>query len=238
MKKKDLLNAAAAGLCWLRDQQPATIKDISRTIQALSMWSEPASDLIQILLSGSKDGFWETETSLLDTSRACSALAACGIIQTRTIMWIMKQQINDNWGNNEIDTAYALISLGDTGKKNEPGCEWLFRNYGEKWEHVGTTSLIITALLKQNKNKYRAFIENRKMWLLSQRRSGGWTYVATSNLAIQALILSGECDINQDIAPSIRWLLGKQEKDNWGNITSTSLSLISLRMYLDNMDGS
>jgi hypothetical protein len=97
---------------------------------------------------------------------------------------------------------------------------------------VGTTALIITALLKQNMTKYEEFVKDRSSWLLSKRQSGGWTYIATSNLAIQALLLTGE----EDIVPSIQWLLGKQDNDNWGDITSTSLSLISLKMYLDKLN--
>ncbi|MDD5472906.1 MAG: hypothetical protein PHU34_02030 [Candidatus Methanoperedens sp.] len=224
--------AAMRGLDWLKKQEPATIKDISRSIQALSLWNEPASSLIGLLLSERKGGFWETDTLLLDTARACSALAGCGQVQRDSIRWILNQQKNDNWSNDGIDTAYALIALGDCRVKNESGCKWLVRNYGEKYEHVGTTSLIITALFKQDKKKYRDFIKNRAGWILSKRESGGWTHIATSNLAIQALILAGV----EYIEPSILWLLGKQETDNWGNITSTSLSLISLRMYLDKLN--
>lgn len=188
--------------------------------------------MIEILLSREKDGFWETEKPVPDTSRACSALAGCGMIYADTINWILEQQKDGNWDNNEIDTAYALIALGDAGIKNESGCEWLRRNYGEKWEHAGTTSLIITALMKQNKTKYGVFIEDRSGWLLSKRQSGGWVYTATSNLVIQALMLAEEADI----APSIRWLLEKQDNGNWGDITSTSLSLVSLKMYLDKLN--
>jgi sulfite reductase beta subunit-like hemoprotein len=206
---------------------------MSRTIQALSLWGKTTSDLIEILLSKKKDGFWETEKPLLDTARACSALAGCGIIYSDTINWILdRQEYDGNWNNNEIDTSYALIALGDAGIKNESGCEWLRRNYGERWEHAGTTSLIITALLKQNKTKYGEFIKDRSSWLLSKRQSGGWIYTATSNLAIQALMLAGEADIT----PSIQWLLEKQDNGNWGDITSTSLSLISLKMYLDKLN--
>ncbi len=221
-------NAAAAGLDWLKNQKPTAVKDVSRTIQALHCWNESASDLIELLLSKRKNGFWDTETPVLDTARACSALAGCGIIQPEAVGWILKCQKDGNWGD-EINTAYALIALGDCGRKNEQGCGWLLHNYGEKWEHVGTTSLIITALLKQNKSKHRDFIKDRAIWVLSKRQSGGWTHIATSNLAVQALILAGE----KDVAPSIRWLLGKQRKGNWENITSTSLSLISLKMYLE-----
>ena len=229
MNKKDIQEAALRGLEWLKNQKPATIKDMSRMIQALSLWNEPASLLIELLLSRRKDTFWETDKPLLDTARACSALAGCGVIQSETVQWILKQQKSDCWSNNEIDTAYALIALGDCGIKNEQGCEWLLRHCKE---HIGTTSLIIAALSKQDKNKYRDFIKDRAKWLLSKRQSGGWIHIATSNLAIQALILADE----KDIEPSIRWLLGKQHSGNWGNINSTSLSLISLGMYLDKLN--
>ncbi len=222
-------DAALHGLSWLKKQKPASIKEISRALGALSMWNEHKQELIKLLQSKRKDGFWETGTPVLDTARACSALAGCGIKQPETIRWLLDQQKNDNWSNSEIDTAYALIALGDCDVKNESGCEWLSGNYGEAWKHVGTTSLIITALIKQDRNKYREFIKSRSRWLLSKRQSGEWTHIATSNLAIQALILAGE----RNIEPSIQWLLEKQDKGNWGNITSTSLSLISLGMYLD-----
>jgi len=228
--------AAMRGLDWLKKQKPTSVKDISRSIQALSLWNEPAKQLIELLLSMKKDGFWETDTLIPDTARACSALAGCGQAQPDSIRWLLNQQKNDNWRDNEIDTAYALIALGDSAVKNEAGCEWLVSNYGEKWEHPGTTSLIITALLKQDGNEYRFFINDRAGWLLSKRLFGGWTHIATSNLVIQALILAGERDIEKEIGPSIKWLLEKQVRDNWGNITASALSLISLRMYLDKLN--
>ncbi len=229
IQRKAINNVVLQGLSWLKKQKPESVKDISRALGALSMWNEPTQRLIELLQSKRKNGFWETDTPVLDTARACSALAECGIKQSGTIRWLLDQQKNDNWGNSEIDTAYALIALGDCGVENESGCEWLFGNYGEPWEYVGTTSLIITAFIKQDRRKYSEFIKNRSRWLLSKRQSGGWLHIATSNLAIQALILVGE----KDIEPSIQWLLEKQDKGNWGNITSTALSLISLRMHLD-----
>ncbi len=224
-------DAAASGIAWLKKQKPVTVKDISRSIQAFHIWDEPASDLIDILLSMKKNGYRETEKPLTDTARSCSALVSCGFEQPETLRWIQDQQENDCWDNNEIDTAYALIALGDSDITNKSGCEWLVRKYGVKWEYPGTTALIITALIKQDRIKYNDFIKNRTEWLISKRESGGWAHIATSNLVIQALILSGLKDIQQEIHPSIQWLLEKQENDNWGNITSTSLSLISLGMY-------
>ena len=232
INKINIDNVTAAGIKWLKSQRPAAVKDLSRAIQALSAWNENVSDLIELLLSEKKDGFWETEKPIPDTARACSALAGCGIVHPDIMGWILGQQKNGNWNNNEIDTAYALIALGDADIRNEQGCRWLLYNYGKEWEHVGTTSLIITALLKQNGKKYLEFVKDRTHWILSKRQSGGWTYTATSNLAIQSLILAGE----GDITPSIRWLLEKQSNGNWGDITSTSLSLISLRMYLDKLN--
>jgi len=229
MDEKDLYISANSGIVWLKDRDITEIRDLSRSIQALSIWNEKTIHLMGILLTRKKGLFWETDKPLLDTSRACSALAGCGIIADEQLDWILGKQKDGNWSNSEIETSYALIALGDAGIKNEPGCEWLVSNYGKKWEHIGTTSLIITALIKQNKEKYIDFIKDRAGWIISKRESGGWTYTATSNLAIQALILSDE----KDIVPSIPWLQGRQENGNWGDIISTSLSLISLKMYLD-----
>lgn len=223
--------AAASGIAWLKKQEPVTVKDISRSIQALRLWDEPVSDQIDILFSLKKNGYWETKTPLTDTARACSALVSCGFEQSDSVRWIQAQQDNDCWNNNEIDTAYALIALGESGVQNKSGCDWLVRNYGDKWEYPGTTALIITALIKQDRTKYSEFIKNRAEWLLSKRESGGWVHIATSNLVIQALILSGLKDIQEEMSPSIQWLLEKQENGNWGNITSTALSLISVGMY-------
>ncbi len=226
---------ASCGLEWLKEQEQETIKDISRSIQALTLWNEPASSLIEKLLSLKKDGFWETRTPLTDTARAFITLCRCGKVQPEIITWIQEQQRDDNWNNSEIDTAYALMALGECHIKNESGCNWLVSNYGPKWEHPGTTSLIITALSIQDKEKYRDFINDRASWLLSKREDGGWTYNATSNLVIQALIVSGVGD--EDIAPSIKWLLGKQQENgSWKDIISTTLSLITLKMYLDKLN--
>lgn len=224
--------AVSHGLDWLNKQEIGAIKNICRSIQALSLWNESASPLIEKLMDMKTGLSWETETPIPDTARACIALALCGNIQTETLQWMEEQQKNDNWNNNEIDTAYALIALAYCGIKNENGCQWLVSNYGTKWEHPGTTSLIITALSKQDKTRYKDFIQDRAKWLISKRVDGGWTYIATSNLVIQALILSESGE--QEMAPSIAWILGKQEDNgSWKDIISTTLSLISLKMYLD-----
>ena len=228
INKIEIYDSGSLGIAWLKNQDITEIKDLSRSIQALSLWKEKTLHLMGILLTNKKGLFWETDKPLLDTARACSALSGCGIIADEQLNWILEQQKDGNWSNNEIDTSYALIALGDAEMKNEEACEWLVGNYGKKWEHIGTTSLIITALIKQNKDKYIDFIKDRADWIISKREAGGWTYTATSNLAMQALMLSDE----KDIAPSIQWLLGRQENGNWGDITSTALSLISLRLYI------
>ena len=235
MDNTDILDAAHAGLDWLKQQELDSVKDIARTIQVLTLWNEDTSELSSALLSKHKNCCWETGKTLLDTARACSALAGCGIIQPETINWIQAQQDNGCWNNSEIDTAYALIALADMGVQNEEGCRWLHDNYCEKWEHVGTTSLIITALFKQDEKRYRDFIQDRRTWIISKRESGGWVHIATSNLVIQGLILTGKEGV-PELAPSIEWLLEKQESGNWGNINSTALSLISLKMYLDKLN--
>ena len=236
MDKTGIRDAAQAGLEWLELQKPISVKDIARTIQALNLWGEDISELSCALLSKCKNGYWKTDKSLLDTARACSALSGCGIIQPEAIDWILAQQDNGCWNNSEIDTAYALIALNDMGVKNEAGCRWIYENYGDKWEHVGTTSLIITALFKQDEKRYRDFIRDRRSWIISKRESGGWVHIATSNLVIQALVLTGDSGMVKEVAPSIGWLVGKQEGNNWGNINSSSLSLISLKMYLDKLN--
>ena len=233
INENDIKIAAGSGIRWLKLQKPETLKDLSRSIHALSLWKEDAKSQIELLLSFQQNGYWIDERQIPDTARACIALASCGIKESKSIQWIQEQQVNGNWNNNEIDTSYALIALSDHGIRNETGCEWLLNNYGQQWEHVGTTSLIITALIKQDTYAYRFFIEDRAEWILSKRLFGGWTYVATSNLAIQALLLAREKDIEKDISLSIKWLLDMQKKDNWGDITSSSLSLISLKLYLN-----
>jgi len=228
MDERNIYKTASSSIAWLKHQDITEIKDLARSIQALSLWGEKTVHLMGILLTRKKGDFWETDKPLLDTARACSALAGCGIIAAEPVKWILGQQKDGNWGNSEIETSYALIALGDAGMKNKSGCEWLVNNYGKKWEHIGTTSLIITALLKQNKKKHLDIILDRTGWILSKRESGGWTYTATSNLAIQALILAEE----KDISPSIEWLMARQVNGKWDDIISTALSLISLKMYL------
>jgi len=117
MNDLDIENAVVRGIGWLKKQKPGTIKDISRSIQSLSMWDEPVQHLIELLFEREKDGVWETDSTITDTSRACIALAGCGIIRKEAVDWISDQQKADNWNNNEIDTAYALIALSDCGEK-------------------------------------------------------------------------------------------------------------------------
>jgi len=106
------------------------------------------------------------------------------------------------------------------------------------WEQVGTTSLIISALKKQEnltKSRYfEEFICERAEWILSKReQDGGWEHISTSNLIIQALLLTG---FKKEVEISINWLIGKvRESGAWGNkeddINATALTLTTLGMY-------
>lgn len=124
------------------------------------------------------------------------------------------------------------------GILDREGCNWLYENYGPEWEQVGTTSLIISALKKQenltDSRDFEEFIRERAEWILSKReQDGGWKHISTSNLAIQALILAG---FKNELEISIHWLLGKvRESGAWGNkeddINATALALSTLGMY-------
>ncbi len=146
VNENDIKIAAGSAIRWLRLQNPDSPKDLSRSIQALSSWKEDATEQIELLLSLQRNGHWADERQVPDTARASIALASCSMREPESIRWILDHQANGNWNNNEIDTSYALIALSDNGIRNAQGCEWLLKNYGPKWEHVGTTSLIITAL--------------------------------------------------------------------------------------------
>lgn len=130
------------------------------------------------------------------------------------------------------------IRFADMEVKDREGCRWLYENYGPAWEQVGTTSLIITALQKQDtlakSIEFRDFLRERAEWILSKREpDGGWEHISTSNLAIQALVLAG---FKNEIEDSIRWLLKNvHESGAWGNkeddVNATSLTLITLGLY-------
>ena len=50
----DILDAAHAGLNWLKQQDISSVKDIARTIQVLNLWNEDTSELSSALLSKQK----------------------------------------------------------------------------------------------------------------------------------------------------------------------------------------
>ncbi|MEZ5334628.1 MAG: hypothetical protein R2741_05015 [Methanolobus sp.] len=179
---------------------------------------------------------WNSD--LRDTSRAASALALTGTVYPEVGKWLLDRQKDGSWNEDVYDSTYALTALADMGHYNEEACRWLIDNYGEKWEHPGTTSLIITALFKTGKNKgkneYRDFIRERAEWILSQRENGSaWKTPATSNLVIQSLVLAG---YKEDCLEPLKWVLSKMNsnaswgKDN-GDINTTSLTLITIRSF-------
>ena len=152
--------------------------------------------------------------------------------------WLLARKSNDSWNEDVYDTAYALGALADMETQDRDGCKWLYEHYCPAWEQVGTTSLIIMALKKQeilSKSKdFETFIRERAEWVLSRKRQdGGWEHISTSNLAIQALILAG---FKKEVEDSVHWLVENVHKSGaWGNkeddINATALSLSTLGLY-------
>jgi squalene cyclase len=181
---------------------------------------------------------WNSD--LRDTSRAVSVLALTGTAFTETGKWILEKQNNGSWNEDVYDSTYALASLADLGLFNPEGCQWLIENYGEKWEHPGTTALVITALMKQdrlgNTNDYDMFIEEKTRWIISRKEvNNSWKTPATTNLVIQSLMLAGHRD---EVTESVKWILDQMnDNGSWGkengDINTTSLSLITLHEYID-----
>ncbi len=118
------------------------------------------------------------------------------------------------------------------------GCDWLVESYGKKWEHIGTTALVITSLIQQGKlfglkDSHHAFIWKKAQWLNLKLKEGfDHKQLSTYNLAFQALILA---DIQDIKIPATQWLL-KVRNDNgsWGRndgeIMATANSLITLAL--------
>ena len=152
--------------------------------------------------------------------------------------WLLTRKSKDSWNDDVYDTAYALGALADMGTQDRTGCKWLYEHYCPAWEQVGTTSLIIMALKKQENlagsKDFDTFIREKAEWILSKRgQDGGWVYISTSNLAIQALLLAGFKD---EIEDSVHWLLENAHKNGaWGNkeddINATALALSILGIY-------
>ena len=152
--------------------------------------------------------------------------------------WLLARKSKNSWNDDVYDTAYALGALADMGTQDRDGCQWLYENYCPAWEQVGTTSLIITALKKQENlaesKDFETFIREKAEWILSRKgQDGGWEYISTSNLAIQALLLAG---FKEEIEDSVHWLLENVRKSGaWGNkeddINATALALSTLGLY-------
>jgi hypothetical protein len=230
------LDIVKKGFEWLSDQQINSVKELSSTVSAHALWGLPDPYITRLIIKKEGDGSWNS--SIRDTARACSALSTEGIIFMAAERWLRARKSKDSWNEDVYDTSYALGALADMETHDRDGCQWLYQHYCPAWEQVGTTSLIIMALKKQEallKSKdFETFIRERAEWVLSRKRQdGGWEHISTSNLAIQALILAG---FKKEIQDSIHWLLENvHENGAWGNkeddINATALSLTTLGFY-------
>jgi hypothetical protein len=229
------LDIVKKGFDWLSTQKIDSVKELANTVSAHALWGLKNPYIIHLIQKKEYDSW---DFSIRDTARACSALSAEGIIYKAPEKWLLSQKKEGSWNGDVYDTAYSLGALADMEVSDREGCDWLYKNYGPAWEQVGTTSLIITALKKQDNlsksRDFEEFIRERAEWILSKRgRDGGWEHISTSNLAIQALILSG---FRKEVEISIHWLLGKVRKSGaWGNkeddINATAFTLSTLGMY-------
>ncbi|BAW28710.1 conserved hypothetical protein [Methanosarcina thermophila] len=230
------LDIVKKGFEWLSSQKIDSVKELSSTLSAHALWGLPNPYIIRLILEQENNGSWNF--SIRDTARACSALSMEGIVFMSSVKWLLARKRKNSWNKDVYDTSYALAALADTGTQDRDGCNWLYEHYCPSWEQVGTTSLLITALKKQDnlaKSKdFETFIRERAEWILSKRANdGGWQYISTSNLAIQALLLTGFKD---ELEPSIRWLLKNvHENGSWGNqtddVNATALTLSTLGLY-------
>jgi hypothetical protein len=229
------LNLVKKGFEWLSVQQIDSVKELSSTLSAHALWKLPNPYISQLILK-KEDGSWNF--SIRDTARACSALSTEGIIFMASERWLLSKKSINSWNEDVYDTVYALGALADMEVQDESGCNWLCENYCPAWEQVGTTSLIITALKKQENllksRNFETFIRERAEWVLSMKKQdGGWGHISTSNLAIQSLFFAG---FKNEIEDSVRWLLNNNHKNGaWGNkeddINATALSLMTLGTY-------
>lgn len=224
------------GFEWLSTQKIDSVKELSSTLSAHALWGLPNPYITRLILEQENDGSWNS--SIRDTARACSALSTEGIVFISSVKWLLARKRKNSWNRDVYDTSYALAALADTGTQDRSGCNWLYEHYCPSWEQVGTTSLLITALKKQDnlaKSKdFETFIREKAEWILSKRSNdGGWQHISTSNLALQALLLTG---FKNKLEPSIRWLLKNvHESGSWGNqtddVNATALTLSTLGLY-------
>jgi squalene cyclase len=236
MLSNEKLDIVKKGFEWLSDQKISSVKELSSTVSAHVVWKLPDPYITQLILKKEEGGSWNS--SIRDTARACSALSTEGIIFMAAVRWLLARKSKDSWNEDVYDTTYALGALADMETQDRDGCRWLYEQYSPAWEQVGTTSLIIMALKKQEilskSSDFETFIRERAEWILSRKKQdGGWEHISTSNLAIQALILAG---FKKEIQDSIHWLLENVHKSGaWGNkedyINATALSLNTLGLY-------
>lgn len=229
------LNIVKNGFSWLSSRQIEPVKELASTVTAHALWGLKNPYVTRLILKKECDSW---DSSIRDTARACSALSTEGIVFRASEKWLLSRKKGSSWNEDVYDTAYSLGALADMEVPDIEGCNWLYENYGPAWEQAGTTSLIISALKKQEKltgnREFEKFIRERAEWVLSKRgQDGGWEHISTSNLAIQALILAG---FKKELEISIHWLLGKvRESGAWGNkeddINATALTLSTLGMY-------
>jgi hypothetical protein len=223
----------AKALDWIEMQKPDSIKEIARVVWARGVWSLPSCHTaLLIRLKGNPP--WGGDVR--ESARVVSSLSQMGLIFPDMEQWILSQKKGGSWNGNVYDTTYSLIALADMDVHDPGGCRWLFDNYGPQWEHVGTTALIITALIKQGaiQRKYHDFIDKKAHWLLEKRElDGGWKNIATSNIVMQSLLMAG---FREELNVSIDWLMKKQNSEGfWGKsedkVVATSLSLITLALW-------
>ena len=233
------LDIVKKGFEWISTQQIQSVKELSSTLSAHALWRLPNPYITRLILKQEKDGSWNS--SIRDTARACSALSNEGIVFMESERWLLARKNKNSWNEDIYDTAYAVGALADMGTQERGGCKWLYENYCPAWEQVGTTSLIIMALKKQENlagsKDFEAFIREKAQWILSKKgQDGGWEHISTSNLAIKALILAG---FKEEIEDSVHWLLENVRKSGaWGNkeddINATALALSTLGLYNEN----
>lgn len=236
MLKNLELDIVKKGFEWLSAQQIRSIKELSSTLSAHAQWEFPNPYITRLILEQENDGSWNS--SIRDTARACSALSTEGIVFMASARWLLARKSKNSWNEDVYDTAYAVAALADMGTQDKDGCNWLYERYCPAWEQVGTTSLIIMALKKQEnlakRKTFETFIREKAKWILSKRGSdGGWEHISTSNLAIQALLLAG---FKEELEASVHWLLNNvHECGAWGNknddINATALTLSTLGLY-------
>ncbi len=224
-------SAIDAGLEYIKNLSPDGVKNVSRIIQALSLGNaDPSRPSVYVgwLIKEKRDDHWETDSVLLDTARAVSALASYGIIFPDVSRWLLKQQLdNGSWNNNLTETAYVLIALGDVKEKNTSGCRWLAGN--PELTSTGTIALSITALCKHGFNEGDFIAENVELLKQRQLADCSWKSLAISNMVAQALFAAGE---KKAALSAVPWILSRQREDgSWKNKSdNTALTLITLKM--------